>query len=538
MKKKRSTYNPLFSTTLLLLVAVNALAAEPAASGNGSKFTAPKLIIGIAVDQLRTDYLYALEERLSDNGLKLLLDKGIVYEQVLFDVDCPDATAALAALATGSYAFNNGVSAQKVYNPQRLREESVFFDKDYLGNFTSDSYSPRTLSSTTLADELKTASSEASRVYSIAPDAESAILAAGHTADCAFWIDDKQGKWASTTYYKGFPKYVEVKNRNKPLGFILSDAEWESMGKGGKLDIMPYHYETRGFIHTFYQYGQPVYEWFKSSPLVNDAIVELSEWLLTKGSLGKGLNTDMLQLTLYCGTWKHDRPELYAEELQDMYLRLDMSLKNLFSIIDQQIGLQNTLIYLTGTGQTQGKTTEIEDTKVGTFTGTRCTSLLNSFLVSMYGKGQYVVDLQDNQIYLNHREIEQKNLKLSEVQQAAAEFVMMFSGVEDVTTQYQILHNDVNERIKRMRRAYNRQTGGDLVLTLLPGWTFKYNDASQEEAQVRYNIAPGPAIIWSPQFKAERIATPVDATAIAPTIAACIRIRAPSAAKAAPLRVR
>ncbi|MBO7378853.1 MAG: hypothetical protein J6U31_03780 [Bacteroidales bacterium] len=116
--------------------------------------------------------------------------------------------------------------------------------------------------------------------------------------------------------------------------------------------------------------------------------------------------------------------------------------------------------------------------------------------------------------------------------------MMMFSGVEDVTTQYQILHNDVNERIKRMRRAYNRQTGGDLVLTLLPGWTFKYNDASQEEAQVRYSIAPGPAIIWSPQFKAERIATPVDATAIAPTIAACIRIRAPSAAKAAPLRVR
>ncbi len=539
MKKKHYTsYIPWLSTTLLLLVAVNALAVEPAPAVSGTKNTPPKLIIGITVDQLRTDYLYALEEKLAENGLKLLLEKGLVYEQVMFDADNLDATAAMAVLSTGAYAFNNGVSGKEVYNSQLLRKESIFFDKDYLGNFTSDNYSPRALISTTLADELKIASLNASRVFSIAPDAESAIIGAGHTANCAFWIDDKKGTWASTTYYKGFPKYIEAKNRNKPLGVIMSDAEWEPMHKSGRLDIMPYHYETRGFIHTFYQYGQPDYQWFKSSPLVNDAIVDLSEWLITKGSLGKESSSDMLQLTLYCGTWLHDRPELYAEELQDMYLRLDQSLANLFTLVDKHVGLQNTLIYLMGTGQTQGKFTEVEETKVGTFTGSRCTSLLNSYLVSLYGKGQYVVDLYDNQIYLNHREIEQKNLKLSDVQQAAAEFVMMFSGVEDVTTQYQLLHNDVNERVKRMRHTYNRQLGGDLLLTLSPGWTFKSDDTSQEEPQARYDVAPGPVMILAPHLKAERIVTPVEATAIAPTIAACIHIRAPSAAKTAPLRLK
>jgi hypothetical protein len=204
------------------------------------------------------------------------------------------------------------------------------------------------------------------------------------------------------------------------------------------------------------------------------------------------------------------------------------------------VGRNNVLIYLTSDHGTSYNPAMLQANNIpaGTFNADRAVMLLGTYLNAKYDKGKWVSAYHNNQIYLNHREIEQKNLKLSEVQQAAAEFVMMFSGVEDVTTQFQILHNDVNERIKRMRRAYNRQTGGDLVLTLLPGWTFKYDDASQEEAQVRYNIAPGPAIIWSPQFKAERIATPVDATAIAPTIAACIRIRAPSAAKAAPLRVR
>ena len=59
--------NHILSTTLFLLVAVNVLAAEQKGRSN-----APKLIIGITVDQLRTDYLLTLEDQLSEGGLKLL----------------------------------------------------------------------------------------------------------------------------------------------------------------------------------------------------------------------------------------------------------------------------------------------------------------------------------------------------------------------------------------------------------------------------------------------------------------------------------
>lgn len=530
MKHHNSTL--LTTTTILLFIAANALAAE-----QKGKSGVPKLIIGITIDQLRTDYLYALESRLSEGGLKTLLDKGVVYEQVTFDVDNPDATAAMAALATGTYAFQNGIPSREVYNTQTLRRQSVFADKDYIGNFTEANYSARALNGTTLADELMTASDNTSRIYSIAPDAEAAIIGAGHTANCAFWIDDKQGKWASSTYYRNFPNYIERKNKNKPLAYHLSEAVWEPLRKFEPLAIMPYHFMTNGFSHVFYQHGQPDYRWFKSSPLVNDAIVELSRVLLTTGALGNGKNTDMLQLTLYCGTWLHECPEKYAEELQDMYLRVDMSVKSLLEIVDKQVGLDNTFIYLTGTGETTQLRQEVEGTRVGTFTASRCTSLLNSYLVSLYGKGNYVTDFVDFQIYLDHRAIEQQNLKLNEVQQAAAEFVMMFSGVEDVVTQYQILHQDVNERIKRMRRGYDRKSGGDLVVSLQPGWSFKYKDNSEEMPQARHDIAPGPAILFAPGLKAERIASPVDATVIAPTVARAIRIRAPSGCKNAPMIV-
>lgn len=521
----------LLTTTLFLLVSANILAADQTGKG-----LSPKLIIGITVDQLRTDYLYALENQLCEGGLKMLLNKGVVYEQVVFDIDNPDATAAMAILATGAYPFQNGIPSREVFNTQNQRRQSIFADKDYLGNFTEANYSARALNSTTLSDELMNASDNTSRIYSIAPSPEAAIIGAGHTANCAFWIDDKQGKWASSTYYRNFPNYIERKNKDKPLAYHLSEAVWQPMHKNRQLTIMPYHYSVNGFNHVFYEHGQPVYSWFKSSPLVNDAIVELSKVLLTTGALGNGKNTDMLQLTLYCGTWLHDSPEKFAEELQDIYLRVDQSIKNLLEIVDQKVGLDNTFIYLTGTGETEQLRQQIDGTCVGTFTASRCTSLLNSYLVSLYGKGNYVTDFIDYQIYLDHRGIEQKNLKLSDVQQAAAEFVMMFSGVEDVVTQYQILHQDVNERIKRMRRAYDRKSGGDLMVSLQPGWSFKYKDNSKEQPQTRHDIAPGPAILFYPSKLSHRkVSTPVDAALISPTVANAIRIRAPSGCKFAPM---
>jgi len=525
------------ATTLVLFMALNAMevvAVEPAAKGG-----APKLIIGITVDQLRTDYLYALEGRLSSGGFKRLMNQGLVFEQVTFNFDAPDATAAMAVLATGSYPFYNGISGQEFYDAGKLKKQSIFFDKDWIGNTTSATLSPKALIGTTIADELKVASNGLSRCYSIAPDAEAAILGAGHVSDCALWLDDKEGKWAGSTFYPEYPKFVVKKNELQPLSVHLSSVNWEPMFKyEDRLDIMPYHIAGNSFDHTFYQFGKPVYPWIKTTPIINDAIVEMTRLMMKEGRLGKGENTDMIQLTFYAGTYQHDRAERYAEELQDIYMRLDKSVGDLLNAIESEVGLSNTLIYLTGTGQINAPATEIEGTTLGTFTASRCTSLLNSYLISIYGQGNWVLGYQDSQIYLARNYIERKNIKLAEIQQSAAEFVMMFSGVEDVVTQHQILHDDANERILRMRRGYNRNSGGDLVVTLQPGWSFKAKDNSEPQTQPRHDIAPGPAIFFAPGISPERISEPVEATAIAPTVAAQIRIRAPSGCTHAPLRLK
>ena len=502
----------------------------------------PKLIIGISVDQLRTDYLLSLQSRMSEGGFNRLLNGGRVYEQVTFDINNPDATTALAILATGSYPFSNGITASRVFNPATLHEQDIFSDAKYIGNFTEDNYSPAALLSTTLSDELKTATNGVARIFSIAPNASAAIIGAGHTANCALWIDDKTGKWASSTFYRDFPHYITRYNKNDAPHNGLELLHWQPSfdtenSKDNKLEILPYHYSTSNYFdHQFLYFRQPSIPMFKTSGLVNEAVTKLCKVFVNNGGLGRSISTDMLQVTYYAGTYEGERPEIYASELQDTYLRLDKTLAELLDAVDATVGLEHTFIYLTSTGDTNPRKTNVEGLAAGEFNANRCTALLNSYLMSVYGPGSWVNGWNNNQIYLNHKVIEDKQLRLREVQQTASEFVTLFSGVQEVVTAHQMLHEDSSARVQKMRNGYHKQTSGDLYVILQTGWSLKLNDTAQTQSQTRHDVAPGPAIFFAPgNIKSERITTPIDATSIAPTVARIIRIRAPSACTTAPL---
>ncbi len=110
---------------------------------------------------------------------------------------------------------------------------------EYLGNYTKENYSPKNLFSSTIGDELKIASRR-SDVYSIAPDAESAILSAGHAANGAFWMDNTNGKWAPRRIIKGIPWYVDRYN-NGPESWRHAWKPWlDSPLSLDKFNAFPY----------------------------------------------------------------------------------------------------------------------------------------------------------------------------------------------------------------------------------------------------------------------------------------------------------
>lgn len=531
------------TTTLVLLTMLNALPANAVQPDNRTEtknFVAPRLVVGITIDQLRSDYLYALKGRFSQGGFNRLMRDGVVYDQVTFNLDNPDATAAIATLATGSYPYLNGIPSQMVFDLQTLQRHSVFQDRDYTGNETAGNWSPRALLSSTLGDELKLASQLRSKVYSIAPNAEQALIGAGHAANSAVWFDEKTGHWASTSYYHEFPASATRQNLmpKEVLFCNLNTYIWNSPSNSMGADIIaPYLTTSPVFSHRFTEKGKPNYSWAKTSPVINDAVAQLAQQYIQNSHMGLAGSTDMLQLTFYAGTYQHEKLETYPVELQDIYIQLDKTLEHLLQYIDRAVGLQNTFIYLTGTGATDNNVSDVPGMSTGEFNANRCTALLNSHLISLYGQGQWVDGFNDGQIYLNHKTIEQKGLQLDDVAHKSAELVSLFSGVEEVYTQQQLLHQDYSQRISRIRNGYDKRTGGDLIIILQPGWKLRLSDRSQPQSQVRHDIYPGLAILFAPAyFKSERIYEPIDATVIAPTVAKAIRIRAPSACRALPIR--
>jgi hypothetical protein len=73
--------------------------------------------------------------------------------------------------------------------------------------------SPRNLLVSTVTDELKLATNFRSKVIGIAIKDRGGILPAGHSANAAYWFDDANGSWISSTYYMtDLPAWVKTLN--------------------------------------------------------------------------------------------------------------------------------------------------------------------------------------------------------------------------------------------------------------------------------------------------------------------------------------
>lgn len=176
----------------------------------------PLIVIGITVEGLSTDYLELLEERFVPGGFKRLAGQGVAVSDLRYGPGV-DAAAATAIMYTGAAPAINGIPAGQVFNTERQAPMHILNDPTRMGNFTNETYSADALKVSTLADEVRIDSRGQGQVFSVGVTPLSAIIPAGHAANGAFWIDDKTGNWATTTYYHDVPRCISNRNYKTPL---------------------------------------------------------------------------------------------------------------------------------------------------------------------------------------------------------------------------------------------------------------------------------------------------------------------------------
>ena len=513
-----------FITLLSLCFALNLQAQQAAET--------PRFVVSITIDQLRGDYLQYFNYTFGEKGFKRLMNGGLAYYSVDFGFPNLSEASSIAAIYTGAYPYYNGITGNKRYDWSTGREVSIVFDDNYMGNYTSERLSPLVLSASTIGDELKIASNGQSLVYAIAPNAAAAILSGGRYANGAFWLDNYEGKWATSTYYKDVPAYVERYNTYEAIG-NYPDKQWNQ--SYSYFIGLPYSTRREAFSYQFPKTDNERFIKIKQTALINTEVTNIAARFIENAGFGNRLSSDLLAITYYAGNYiSSPEAEEYSYELQDIYSCLDKELERLFELLDRRIGLKHILIVLTSTGYYDTLNRVPQGFKpAGEFYPNRCTALLNMYLMAIYGQGNWVNGYYDRQIFLNKKLSEEKQVPLPELVEKAAEFVMQFSGVQDVTTAGQWLMNEKGKDAA-FRRGMNKKTSGDIFIELQPGWVVSYENQTQKESIRETNIL-APLFIFGEHIKKEQIHRPVKVTEIAPTLSCLLRIRTPNGCKDLPL---
>ena len=498
----------------------------------------PSLVVGIMIDGLNQEYIDQLQHLFGNNGFNRIFKDGAIIPNVDYGTTL-DNVAATTMIYTGAAPSINGIPCSIIYNSEKCKTYPILLDPSKIGNYTDETYSPAALLVSTLSDEIKIDGDGLNQIHSISPDALQSIIMAGHAANSAFWINDISGKWATTTYYKDVPNTITSRNYRTPLSTRLDTLSWTPTLPIKNYPDVPEHRRTYPFRYTFPQKERDRYKMFKTSACVNTEVTSVATDYISSLSLGKHPGViDMLNIAYTLNPYQYTRTANNRVETMDSYIKLDKNLSQIFSTIDQNIGLDNALIFIAGTPSRTCARKDDEKWNIpyGQFSILRATSLLNMYLMAKHGNGEWIKGIHNNNLYLNHKLIKDKNIETQSLRQDVALFLSKMSGIANAYTIDDIIAGRAGDFPNEIRRNTNISLAGDIIFSITPGWSITDNNFnSSDNIVTRVATSSAPVYILSPSIKSQTISYKVDARAIAPTIARLLRIRSPNSAATAPL---
>ena len=517
-----------FTTTSLLLGLLSGACAVSADAQS------PKIVVGIVVDQLRTDYLEQLRPYFGDKGFNRLIKEGVYIPNVDFKNTVSDAPTGTAVIYTGAWPSVNGVSSAEQLDPVNKRNVATLsVDK----NKAHSDYSPQNLRLSTLADELFISNGNLSRIYSLAGDPQVAVIAAGHAGNSAIYLDEYMGRWSAPAYYGALVPVVNNRNHSSPLSKKLASTLWKPLHNAGHYSFGN-KWSNGEFTYGFNGANTDTYNRFKISAPFNTEATDVAIDLLKAIKSGNSSSTSgMVNVAYSLAPINFDYDDDNRPELVDSYIRLDSELGRLLDAIERDYGVGNAVIFLSSTGYAQEPSMPEIDARIptGEVTLRKAESLLNSYLSASYGNGDYVIHFKDGKLFLDAKEADKKGIDIKKLRNEAKNFLLKMGGVSEVFTIDEILHSN-NRRAENMALGIDPKNAPDLLVFYTPGWTVTDDNVYPAvSTKVRLSSPATPAIIMAPEFAPETITYTVEATALAPTIANAINIRAPNGAGDKPL---
>ncbi len=504
-------------TRALLLLA---LAASILPAQQPAKPKAPKLVVLVAVDQFRYDYLTRFRDEYK-GGLDRLLRNGANFVNAHLE-HYPTVTAiGHSTMLSGATPNVSGIVGNDWFDRESGKSVTSVSDDGtrQLGGSDTTGASPHRLLVSTLGDEMKRAKRDAAKVIGLSLKDRSSILPSGHMADAAYWYDTKTGDMVSSTYYfPALPAWVANFNQRRIVD-KWAGAEWvHAKGQPNGTYKMP-------------PLGPKLSNAVYNTPFGNELLEQFAEEAVKQEKLGQRGATDLLTVSFSSNdAIGHDvGPD--STQVHDVSVRTDAVLGKFFTFLDQTVGMANVVVVLTADHGVSPVPEVLTKEKMpgGRMANATLFGPMEKALDARFGQGKWIQSTAGSSPYFNWALIKEKKLDPREVQRVAADAMSEVPHVARIFTRHQLLNGEVavDKITQRLLRSYNARRSGDLEILLEPYWIRSGGTGTTHGTPYSYD-SHIPLIFMGPGIKPGRYVRSVALNDLAASLATLLGVETPS----------
>jgi predicted AlkP superfamily pyrophosphatase or phosphodiesterase len=455
-------------------------------TATAQKLDAPKLIVGIVIDQMCYEYLYRYQDKFGKNGFRKIMEKGTNCRNTEYNYVPTFTGPGHASIYTGTTPNNHGIVGNEWYEREIDAVIGCVEDKKIQSIGTKSAYgmcSPKNLKTNTITDQLKLTYPSA-KVISMSIKDRGAILPGGHLSDGSYWYDYATGKFITSSFFKKeLPNWVvDFNSKNQVDSYMQKtwntfldisayvesgpdNSPYENLLPGKTTPTFPYDLKNMNTSGTNYSV-------FTSTPFANTYLTDLAIQSLNAEELGKNAQTDMLCIS-------YSTPDIvghsfgpYSVEMEDIYIRLDQEIERLINELEQTVGKNKFILFITADHAVVPVPQYLVDKKLpgGYVFLEEKMGELKSAVTAQFG--QDLILVQENlNIYLDHSAINSSKINKNSVAEFVAEFIAKWDGVKSVYTADQLMQAGNDDEWREMvRKGFHAKESGDVVFILEPGF--------------------------------------------------------------------
>jgi predicted AlkP superfamily pyrophosphatase or phosphodiesterase len=453
---------------------------------------------------MRWDYLSRYYDKFGADGFRRLIDKGYSCDNCLINY-VPTVTAiGHASVYTGTTPAFHGICGNSFYIDGKKTYCCADTTVQPVGSDSrKGQMSPRNMVATTIGDQLRLHTDFRSKVIGVSYKDRASILPAGHSANAAYWLDLKNMRFISSTYYMSeLPQWV--KDYNKRLA-----ANREAVKLGEDIGL---------------------------SPLCGTVTTDMAIAALQGEDLGKGDVTDMLCVSYSQTDVIGHKYGTRGPNTDAAYMQLDRDLARLFAALDKQVGSGNYLVFLTADHGAAHNWKYMQEHRLpaGPWSNKELKERVYGAIANDIGEsGDFIGDIMDYRIFLNWGAIREKGLVTSDMPHRVLWQLQDEPGIIFAAVYKDLATSTLPPQLRdRALMGYYPGRSGDIIFFPKPGY-YEYGSWSSPVGTTHGEWNPYdahiPCLFYGWHVAHGATSRQVSITDIAPTVCQMLHIQQPNA---------